>query len=88
MNTSVWRYAAARGLAQGRAEAWGLAQWETRLAVERELCLDMVREYHPALLPVAGQAILDQHDTDVLRQWIIAGPRESTESYARLLGLA
>ncbi len=88
MNASVWRYAAARGLAQGRAEAWGLAQSEARLLIERELCLDVVREYHPSLLPLATPAIEGQQDALLLKEWILSAPRDTTESYARRLGVA
>ena len=58
-----------------------------RLEAEREVCLRMVREYHPALTAPATAAIQACGDPERLADWIVSAPRLTDEEFARLLNI-
>jgi len=81
IESSVWNEAIRRGRVQGRTEGCT----EGSLAEDRRLCLDMVREYHPRLLPKLKAAIQACTDGKRLRTWILRAPRLGDADFAGLV---
>lgn len=75
IQSSVWSEARKEGLKEGRLEA------------RRELCLRMVREYHPALVAPATAAIQACADPVRLAEWIVSAPRLTDDEFSRLLSI-
>lgn len=79
MRSSVAEHFMKEGRAQGRAEM---------LETERELCLDMLREFHPELLTAAIPVVQACSNPDTLKQWILLAPKtRDDDEFARLIGL-
>lgn len=77
MESSVWQEAVAEGQVQGRLEG--------RVEGERESCLALVAEYHPALLDSLGPLIERCNDAARLKSWLVQIPRLSPEALLRLI---
>ena len=61
---------------------------EGRLGAERDLCLEMLREFHPSLVSAATPVVEACSDTAVLREWILLAPKKSSAAeLARLMKL-
>ena len=74
----------AKGIAKGRAEG----ETRGRVHAERELCLEVAREYHPGLVGRAARRIEACEDEATLRRWLMAAPRLTHDEWGALIGLA
>jgi len=80
MRSSVVEHFMAEGREEGRAEG--------RVEAERELCLDMLLEFHPGLVKAATPAVQACSDADTLKQWVLLAPKIRDDAeFARLIGL-
>ena len=66
---------------------WDKGRDEGRIEAERELCIRMVREYHPALAAPATAMVQSCSEPALLADWVVAAPRLTDEEFARLLRL-
>jgi len=62
---------------EGRAEG--------RLEGQREMCIVMVRQYHPAVFERVRPRIESCQDAGRLREWVLQAPNLSDADYVRLL---
>jgi len=84
MQSSIWQEAEAKGREEGREEGRAEGR-EQVLRVERELCREIVRRCHPALLDWAVPVIESCADPEKLKSWVVQAPTLSAEDYHRLL---
>ena len=82
-----WSKGRSEGLKEGLEEGLEKGLEKGRLEAEREVCLRMVREYHPALTAPATAAIQVCGDPERLADWIVSAPRLTDEEFARLLNI-
>jgi predicted transposase YdaD len=75
IKSSVWEAARAEGKAEGKADA------------NRELCLEFIKRYHPALLPMAKGRVDACADPAVLGRWIASAVELDDAAFSRLIGL-
>lgn len=75
IQSSVWQAALAEGQAEGRLRA------------EREVCIELIRKRHPALLAKAIPAIEACEDHEKLGDWILSAGDLDDAGFARLLGI-
>ena len=75
----------AEGMAEGMAQGKAQGKAQGRLAAERELCLAMVREYHPALEDRLRGPVQTCADPEALKAWILRIPRATSVELTRLV---
>jgi len=93
IESSVWRAAVAEGEAKGRieGEAKGRVEGEAKgraegeIGEDRLLCVEMIRQYHPAVLDAVHHRIRACNDAARLRSWILHGPRMSDDEIVRAI---
>ena len=95
MESSVWRAALAegeekglekgreKGREEGRAEGRRAGLAEGELGEDRLLCVEMLRQYHPAVLEALRSRVEACSDHARLRAWILDGPRMSDDEMTR-----
>ena len=86
--SSVYQALAAEDIAEAKAEgnAQGVAQG--KIEAERELCLELVKKHHPALLERAAPLIEACDDAGLLRKWILSASDSDCGELGRLLSRA
>ena len=70
-------------LSESSIYQWMVAKGE--LNAERELCLELIKKYHPALVETAAAAIAACEDPTRLKTWILSSGDLDDEAFARLL---
>jgi predicted transposase YdaD len=78
IQSSVWQAALAEGKEEGRAEG---------LRAEREVCVELIRKRHPALLAKAIPVVEACADHTKLGAWILSAGDLDDASFASLLGI-
>ena len=74
-------------LSESSIYQWMVAKGELKgeLKAERELCLELVKKHHPALVETAAAAIAACEDPTRLKTWILSAGDLDDEAFARLL---
>jgi predicted transposase YdaD len=75
IQSSVWQAAWTEGRAEG-------------LRAGREICLELIRRRHPALLAKSTPVVEACEDHALLRDWILSAGQLDDAGFARLLGIA
>lgn len=87
MQSTLFEELVAERVAEAREQVWAEGRAEM-LAGERDLCLDMLRELHPALVKSATPVVKACPDPELLRKWILLAPKTQDDTeLARLMGL-
>ena len=74
-------------LSESSIYQWMVAKGELKgkLNAERELCLELVKKHHPALVETAATAIAACEDPTRLKTWILSAGDLDDDAFARLL---
>jgi hypothetical protein len=67
--------------------AWTEGEAEGFLRSDREVCLELIRKRHPALLAKATPVVDACHDHGLLRAWILNAGDLDDAGFARLLSI-
>jgi hypothetical protein len=75
----------AKGVAEGRAKGVAEGKAEGELAALVQVCLDVARNYHPAVVRSVGPKIRGCADRARLHEWILQGPRLDAAAFVDLV---
>ena len=70
-----------------RSSVWQAAWTEGSLRSERDVCLELIRRRHPALLAKATPVVEACEDHALLRAWILNAGDLDDAGFARLLSI-
>jgi hypothetical protein len=70
-----------------RSSVWQAAWTEGSLRSERDVCLELIRKRHPALLAKATPVVEACDDHTLLLDWIVSTGQLDDAGFARLLGI-
>jgi hypothetical protein len=85
MSSSLVAEVKRRSRAEGRAEGRVEGRAEGEVVVARLICVDFVKQHHPAILSIVAPAIGTCPDPGRLHDWALAAPRVSDTEFVRLV---